>query len=93
MARWLRTNEDIDVVKSAHAFRVTTVVVMVWLCKITELLEKQKEEFIEILHNEGGSTRKKAEFETNKAISFKRMTVGMVRNQVVKHCLQIIPTY
>jgi len=80
------TIEDIDnAVKSAHvAFssysRSSTNDREAWLCKAAELLEKQKEEFIEILHSEGGSTLKKAEFETNKAISFIRASVGMVRN-------------
>tara|TARA_B100001142_G_scaffold183_1_gene167 strand:+ start:4928 stop:6364 length:1437 start_codon:yes stop_codon:yes gene_type:complete len=80
------TIEDIDnAVKSAHAAfssysRSSTNDREAWLCKAAELLEKQKEEFIEILHSEGGSTLKKAEFETNKAISFIRASVGMVRN-------------
>jgi len=80
------TIEDIDnAVKSAHAAfssysQSSTNDREAWLCKAAELLEKQKEEFIEILHSEGGSTLKKAEFETNKAISFIRASVGMVRN-------------
>ena len=80
------TVADIDnAVESAHAAflsysQSSTNDREAWLCKAAELLEKQKEQFIEILHNEGGSTRKKAEFETNKAISFIRAAVGMVRN-------------
>lgn len=80
------TVEDINTaVNSAHAAfasysQSTTNDREAWLCKAAELLEKRKEEFIDILHDEGGSTRKKAEFETNKAISFIRAAVGMVRN-------------
>ena len=50
-----------------------------WLCKAADLVEQRREEFIEILAKEGGSTRRKAEFETGKAISFLRAAVGMVR--------------
>ena len=50
-----------------------------WLCKAAELLEARKEEFMEILIDEGGSSRRKAEFEANKSISFIRAAVGMVR--------------
>jgi len=79
------TPEDIDrAVECAHeAFRsykdISTNDREGWLCKAAELLEQRKEEFIRILIEEGGSTRRKAEFETNKSISFIRAAVGMVR--------------
>lgn len=50
-----------------------------WLCKAAQLLEERYEQFIDLLIDEGGSSRKKAEFETNKAISFVRAAVGIVR--------------
>lgn len=82
----LGTAEDVNrAVESAHkAFasyrKTSTNDREAWLCKAVELLEERKQEFIEILHDEGGSSRKKAEFESNKAISFMRAAVGMVRN-------------
>jgi len=51
-----------------------------WLAKAAELVEQRRNEFIDILIDEGGSSRKKAEFETDKAISFMRAAIGMVRH-------------
>ncbi len=79
------TADDIDrAVREAHAAflaykETTTTEREAWLCKAAELLEQRKEEFIAILINEGGSTRRKAEFETNKSIGFIRAAVGIVR--------------
>ena len=50
-----------------------------WLCKAAELMEQRRGEFTKILTQEGGSTLRKAKFETGKAISFLRAAVGMVR--------------
>jgi acyl-CoA reductase-like NAD-dependent aldehyde dehydrogenase len=80
------TPEDIDkAVQAAHeAFGSykdsSTNEREAWLCKAAELLEQRREEFIRLLMEEGGSTRKKATFETNKSISFIRAAVGMVRH-------------
>jgi len=79
------TPEDIDrAVKSAHErfqsfSKTSTNDREAWLCKAAELLEVRVEQFIDLLIDEGGSSRKKAEFETNKAISFIRGAVGIVR--------------
>jgi len=79
------TPEDIDrAVKSAHErfqsySKTSTNDREAWLCKAAGLLEERCEQFIELLIDEGGSSRKKAEFETSKAISFIRAAVGIVR--------------
>lgn len=79
------TPEDIDrAVKSAHErfqtfSKTSTNDREAWLCKAAELLEERYEEFIDLLIDEGGSSRKKAEFETGKAITFLRAAVGIVR--------------
>ena len=80
------TKEDVDrAVQSAHErfqsfSKTSTNDREAWLCKAAELLEERYEQFIDILIDEAGSSRKKAEFETNKAISFIRGSVGIVRN-------------
>ncbi len=79
------TKEDVDsAVNSAHKCFQTfcnssTNEREAWLCKAAELLEERYEQFIVLLIDEGGSSRRKAEFETNKAISFIRGAVGIVR--------------
>ena len=79
------TPEDIDrAVKSAHAqfqsySKTSTTQREAWLCKAAELLEERYEQFVDLLIDEGGSSRKKADFETTKAISFIRAAVGIVR--------------
>ena len=80
------THEDVDrAVKSAHQCfqsfsKTSTNDREALLCKASELLEERYEQFIDILIDEAGSARKKAEFETSKAISFIRGAVGIVRN-------------
>ena len=50
-----------------------------WLARAAALLEESKEEFVNLLIDEAGSTITKALFETEKAISFIRAAIGMVR--------------
>lgn len=50
-----------------------------WLARAAALLESRKDEFVDLLINEGGSTVTKASFETGKAVSFLRAAIGMVR--------------
>ena len=79
------TKEDVDnAVKSADErfqtfSNTSTNDREAWLCKAAQLLEERFGQFIDILIDEGGSSRKKAEFETGKAISFLRGAVGIVR--------------
>ena len=79
------TPDDIErAVQSAHqqfqSFRKTSTSEReAWLCKAAELLEQRREQFMDLLIDEGGSSRRKAEFETGKAISFLRAAAGIVR--------------
>jgi acyl-CoA reductase-like NAD-dependent aldehyde dehydrogenase len=50
-----------------------------WLAKAAALLEERKDEFVNLLIDEAGSTLTKAQFETGKAVSFIRAAIGMVR--------------
>lgn len=50
-----------------------------WLARAADLLEERKDEFVNLLIDEAGSTFTKAQFETGKAISFIRAAIGMVR--------------
>jgi acyl-CoA reductase-like NAD-dependent aldehyde dehydrogenase len=76
---------DIDrAVQSAHsafqAYRKTSVNDREkWLANAAALLENRRQDFIDVLIDEGGSTLAKARFETGKAISFMRGAIGMVR--------------
>ena len=79
------TPEDIDqAVKSAHARFLeyrnsSTNDRETWLCNAAALLEARSDEYVDLLIDEGGSSKKKAQFETSKAISFLRGAVGIVR--------------
>ncbi|MGI9321968.1 MAG: aldehyde dehydrogenase family protein [Pseudomonadales bacterium] len=76
---------DIDLaVQSAHkAFQTyrntSTTQREQWLANAAALLEERKQEFIDALIDESGSTLAKARFETGKGISFVRAAIGMVR--------------
>ena len=76
---------DVDkAVRSAHeAFQTyrhsTPIEREAWLGKTAELLEQRKDEFVDLLINEGGSTFRKTQFETAKGIAFVRAAIGMVR--------------
>ena len=50
-----------------------------WLARAAALLVERRQEFIDLLIDESGSTLAKARFETGKAISFLRAAIGMVR--------------
>lgn len=79
------TPADVDkAVKAAHeafqTYRKTTPVEReAWLTRAAELLEQRREEFVDLLIDEGGSSFRKTQFETMKGISFVRAAVGMVR--------------
>jgi len=71
-------------VESAHrafqSFRKTSVNDREeWLARAAALLVERRQEFIDLLIDEGGSTLTKARFETGKAVSFLRAAIGMVR--------------
>lgn len=71
-------------VKAAHeafqTYRLTSVNDReAWLARAAALLEERKQEFVDLLIDEAGSTLTKAQFETGKAISFIRAAIGMVR--------------
>lgn len=79
------TPADVDkAVKAAHeafqSYRETTPIQReAWLGKAAELLEKHRDEFVDLLIDEGGSAFRKTQFETAKGISFVRAAIGMVR--------------
>ncbi|MEM9171204.1 MAG: aldehyde dehydrogenase family protein [Pseudomonadota bacterium] len=54
------------------------------LCKAAELLERDRQEFIDILVDEIGSPIKKAGFEVEKGLAFFRAAAGMARNMTGK---------
>lgn len=71
-------------VKAAHdsfqSYRHTSVNDReAWLANAAALLEERKDEFVNLLIDEAGSSMSKAQFETGKAISFIRAAIGMVR--------------
>ena len=79
------TAADVDkAVKAAHeafqSYRETTPIEKeALLTKAAALLEEHRDEFVDLLIDEGGSAFRKTQFETNKGISFVRAAVGMVR--------------
>ncbi|NIO43019.1 MAG: aldehyde dehydrogenase family protein, partial [Burkholderiales bacterium] len=50
------------------------------LCKAAELLERDRNDFVEILVDEIGSPIRKAGFEVEKGLAFLRAAAGMTRN-------------
>ena len=54
------------------------------LCKAAEILERDRQEFIDILVDEIGSPIKKAAFEVEKGLSFFRAAAGMTRQMTGK---------
>lgn len=54
------------------------------LCKAAELLERDRQEFIDILVDEIGSPIKKAGFEVEKGLAFLRAAAGMTRQMTGK---------
>ena len=77
--------DEIDhAVRAAHkafqSYRQTSVNDReAWLARAAALLEERKDEFVDLLIDEAGSTFTKAQFEAGKAVSFIRAAIGMVR--------------
>ena len=61
------------------------------LCKAAELLERDRDEFIDILVDEIGSPMKKAAFEVEKGLSFLRAAAGMTRQVTGKTIPSDVP--
>ena len=61
------------------------------LCKAAELLERDRNEFVNILVDEIGSPIKKAHFEVEKGLSFLRAAAGMTRHATGKTIPSDVP--